>query len=135
MQPIPPIPSIPEFKNLNPWLKPAHQAEIKKLQRWLLVLQAAHESITFRLELNSSPPAVVPTLEHCRNMLTEYANKAFQLERELQNKSPKPQRAQSIRLLTTQIRVVLDQFNAVQKIDPKRSNRKGSKRINRKGRL
>ena len=125
MQPIPPIPSIPEFKNLNPWLKPAHQAEIKKLQRWLLVLQAAHESITFRLELNSSPPAAVPTLEHCRNMLTEYAHKAFQLERQLQNKSPKPQGAASIRLLTTQIRVVLNEFNAVQKISPKRINRKG----------
>lgn len=116
---------IPEFKNLNPWLKPAHQTEIKKLQRMLVKLQAAHESITSRLKLNSSPPAVVQTLEHCRNMLTEYANKAFQLERQLQNKSPNPQWASGITLLTTQIQLVLTGFNAEQQTSPKRINRKG----------
>ena len=98
--------NVPDFKNINPYLGREDNEALKKLKELLRQAQEIFAANAMELQMNPSA-ASTATLNHHQELLSSYAQLAFNLERQLKKKTISPRFSKKIQQLDEKIRAVL----------------------------
>lgn len=98
--------NVPDFKNINPYLGREDNEALAKLKGQLSQAQGVFAANAMELQMNPSA-ASTATLNHHQELLSSYAQLAFNLERQLKKKTISPRFSKKIQQLDEKIRAVL----------------------------